>query len=418
MTKTTKTFKGAGYSELFHHVASSEYRKNIIYRTSNGSLEFSNGRAYCRGELIGIVDYANHRILRKTGVSGTIGNIVWAMRRAFDHYKNYDSDTMSIKNSLMAVKVALIWCRDNVRFKRNRYTWMTHERTLQAYKETCEFFDATPDSKVVTEMEKLIAEHDKVMEVYDKTSTERRQEHEKQRDKKREEELKKLSDYLNQQPAFVKATTASQRYFTANDILGTEDAREICKACSNLVAHYYYGKPRLNLWKDSDIVSLLGARPLTSWGVTRMPDYIKVDHINNKFVTSQDVKVDITPALIALLKHISEEIKKPEPDVERYKGRHIGSFELREVNVENMSMRVGCHCFDMTELDGLIHDCENVPEECVKERIKIIEQRIQSKQASVQSFMYEIEQERKDIENLKKLLTSPSENATTEEKGE
>lgn len=419
MTKTTKTFKGAGYSELFHHVASSEYRKNVIYRTANGSLEFRNGRAYSRGELIGIVDFANQRILRKTGVSGTVGNIVWAMRRAFDHYKNYDSIAMSVKESLMSVKVALIWCRDNVRFKRNRYTWSTHESTLQAYKETCEFFDVTPDSTVVAEMEKLFAEHRKVMEVYDKAHSERRHEFEEKQDKKREEQLQKLSDYLNQQPAFAKATTASQRYFAANEILGTEEAREICNDCPMLITHYYSSyKTRLNL-RDAHQTSLLGSRALpTPWGGTRMPDYIRVDHVNNRFITSQGVNVSITPALVALLKHIAEEIKKPSPDVQRYQGRHIGSFELREVDVVNMCMRVGCHCFDMVELESLIQDCENTPEECIKERIKILQQAINSKQATVQSLMYEIEQERKDIEKLQELLTSPSENATTEEKGE
>lgn len=418
MVKNTKTFKGAGYSELFHHVASSEYNKRTIYRTANGSLEFRNGRAYSRGDLIGIVDYQNQRILRKTNVSGTVGNIVWAMRRAFDHYKNYNSIAMNVKESLMAVKVALIWCKDNVRFRRNRYTWSTHESTLQAYRETCEFFDVTPDSAVVAEMEKLFAEHRKVMEVYDKDHTEKQQDLAKQREQRREEQLKKLSDYLNQYPAFAKATTASQKYFAANDILGTEEAREICKECSMHITNYYYSKPRLSLG-DERHTSLLGARVLPSaWGGSRMPDYIKVDHVNNRFITSQGVNVSITPALIALLKHIAEEIKKPSPDVERYRGRHIGSFELREVDVKNMCMRVGCHCFDMAELESLIQDCENTPEECIKERIEILQQAINSKQATVQSLMLEIEQERKDIEGLQKLLTSPSENATTEEKGE
>lgn len=418
MVKATKTFKGAGYSELFHHVASSEYNKRIHYRTSNGALEFRDGRAYSRGELIGIVDYQNQRILRKCSVGGTVGNIVWAMRRAFDHYKNYDSITMSVKDSLMSVKVALIWCRDNVRFKRNRYTWHTHECTMQSYKETCEFFGVEPDSKVVAEMDKLFAEHNKVMEAYDKVHTEQRQEYEKQQDMKREEQLKKLSDYLNQQPAFAKATTASQRYFAANEIIGTEEAREICKDCSMHITHYYYGKPRLNL-RDAHQTSLLGTRAMPSaWGGTRMPDYIRVDHVNNRFLTSQGVTVGITPALIALLKHIAEEIKKPNPDVERYRGRHIGSFELREVNVESMSMRVGCHCFDMTELESLIKDCENTPEECIKERIELLKTNIKSKSATVQSLLYEIGQETKEMEKLQELLTSPSENATTEEKGE
>lgn len=361
--KNVNTFKGAGYSSMFHEIASNAYDHTKTYCTGNGKVYcLSNDGIDISVFYFGIkIAHINKETeivetLPMYSLGTTVYYILKSLTNAFDHFtaRSITCFTSEEAQSIKDLHAGKEFPVNQVVVDSLGYITNTLDHLQVDSKELSNIFDVARKQK---EKEEKAAEA--------------RRKAEEERLAKRKEEIEALTPFFTELYSKYEGNYNKLKEFRKMMRLKRKDIPD------NLFKYF-----RDRSYSDNDVPedkkeyepimtwtsqyeACLGVRMINRYGYRpkelSLPDGIAL--LGHTLLTTQGCEVDVCDHnFILLFKALMHRIKKQE-DCSEFYGDSVGDYSLREVNYEEKFIRVGCHCFlfeDILELEEAIKNAYNL----------------------------------------------------------
>lgn len=408
MKKKTNVKYFGNYNDLLHHVASNDYKNTITYRYS--CLIIKGNKMYYNNVFKGLIDRKKEKILLLREGSGTWSWVCTLTKRAFDHYYVAVVDSFSLKEQKNMLSVMY------KRMPKNKYlgwanTW-SMRNLLEGYQSFCEYKQVQADEQLVSDVNKLLKDSEEKKDAKDSKDHEQAVAHSKEREEKNEYALGVISAFLDgldktqpvglnidalQQAKFYDSKLKNTDYFNAHKDYSVED-EDIDKTYFYQVSTWALGQKYTDLLKEK-----LGVRLIkrNSWEHEErcLPDFVWYDPTIDSFVTSQRVKVENTDNLTSMINWFATIIKtgKGLETLKDYVSKHVGPYDIREVNTDEKTIRVGCHVFTFENVLEL-------PDQISGNTVIANSYKINKTRDEIKQLEESVETYKNKIERLKNLL--------------
>lgn len=345
---TRKNFKNR--NAMLHFVASTDYEDDVIYYTDGGKTWFYCDRLYRNNICIGYVDREEEQVCRNVSLGENTS--LWRyMRELFDAFKHYKHIDLTSFNATEAVSILEKTFMSIKAIKDPSY--YKHKEYVLAY-ETVMFLTTCPEP--AKEMKEQYKKSLKFVKDEDKRTEKARKEREKKQeafDKKCFEISKKYSkgilsgkDWNTKLKNFCK--TSHKVFITIEE---WKEIHELLSKSPFYCLFFDLASPDYDFvdgkWtKKSEYPEHpylnFGASILNQYkGLPAYADFLYLDE--DVIKTTRGVSVDDPKGLVRKL--LEKFIKSSDEDRQKFIGLHVGSFVIREWNLEHRYLQVGCHRF-------------------------------------------------------------------------
>lgn len=340
---TTDRRWNSAYSLLFHKIASRNICTTTIYKSKNNKVFVKYDEAIKRWEVflygnkIAVIDTEAEK-LYKIGpylhLGNTYGNVEYALKKAFEHYKIKNVFTLSYNEYRNILQILMSEC-----YKPSAS--QPEVDKVQLMINTADFFGADSEAEMLSKkfgdaMDKLIKKQ--------KEAAEREAKRLQEAEKKRQEYVQKIRELLKDK---ITGDDAYHRSRSVRKLLDFRCTDEIVVNNPELFSIPSWGTKAYlkNLIDVSDFAEDIGSRLIRRYGPYSkpdLPDFFIVQ--NNTVLTSQGCEVAIDKPFKTLLKAVVRKIKKQE-SCDDFIGSSVGAFKFKGVDYEERSVSVGCHRF-------------------------------------------------------------------------
>ena len=342
-----KTFRNR--MQMLHFVASDDYDNETVYSADGGQTQFIDNMLFRNGVQVGQVDRVSERVY--VNRSQRRATSLWRYQEdlidAFKHYQTVGVTAFTYAEAVAIFKGTIYKVFKKNTSYRDRKDFVEAFETIRIYG-TCEWHE---------EYQKLYEDCLKSCLAVEKKQEQERQEYEKKRKKQAEEDWKTAKQYV---PKFFKGRTWNDKlkHYCSRGGNSLLISAELWKKLDKLQRESEFSNQYWSVNSpDWDVIDGVWQRKGDVPEVPRFylgrgvlqklkgtPEYADFLYLDGEFIkTSRGVMLDDSSKLVRnLLKRF---INCDDKARQKFIGLHVGSFVIREWNLEQRYLQIGCHRF-------------------------------------------------------------------------